>query len=639
MKSGLRKFWGITIGCFLAVSMFVPVNVGAVTYDEPFVDTDNDGMPNGWEREQSSSTTRWIRCLDLLVFDSDQDTDGDGLTNLEEYNGSQNPTNPCIANTSPPQCSNGIDDEGDGLIDFPDDPDCLSPIDNAELKPEVIGAYYAIAYQVAVKDNFAYLNGLEMIDISDPTNPTLYMKYLKNNISGVYGNYAYILRDFQHEIEIIDFSDPSNPVKVGVLDNIPTAPIVILDHYAYVGKIQVLDISDPVNPVKVGGISSSARYKDVSVHGDEICYVFSGGFHCYDVSDRANPKLNYGFNSYSWPHAMTDATGIHFDGRYVYVAASNNGIVIFDTSPGYARYVSTYRPDEVIDYFKDVYSLGNYLFAAIADGYFNQMDVIDISDPASPRKIWSGIAMNSGGYSIVARDNYVYLGGLGTYSPGLWTGTPPGGLYVIDVHGPDTDNDGAYDYWECDSTDPNNWDSCSTCADLDGDGFFAGCDAYTTINGPDCDDSNPDVYPGAPEIWDGLDNQCPGDAGYGIIDEGFNPDIGACITHPGEGKKFNGNLLLVKAEICVGAPEDVSMVEFQWRPLGDEAWNDVEAAVTNGGKELSRDDPFAVHWDTTGLANGAYELRAVAYDDDMAVDPDPAVTWFMVDLNGAGSKK
>jgi formylglycine-generating enzyme required for sulfatase activity len=51
--------------------------------------------------------------------------------------------------------------------------------------------------------------------------------------------------------------------------------------------------------------------------------------------------------------------------------------------------------------------------------------------------------------------------------------------------------------------------------DDDGDTFLSdGC------GGGDCDDSNPDIFPGAPELCDGVDNQCPGEPGYGDVDEG-----------------------------------------------------------------------------------------------------------------------
>lgn len=50
-------------------------------------------------------------------------------------------------------------------------------------------------------------------------------------------------------------------------------------------------------------------------------------------------------------------------------------------------------------------------------------------------------------------------------------------------------------------------------------------DGLSVCNG-DCDDSNPATKPGAVEINDGADNQCPGDIGYGLADEvapgGFN---------------------------------------------------------------------------------------------------------------------
>ncbi len=66
--------------------------------------------------------------------------------------------------------------------------------------------------------------------------------------------------------------------------------------------------------------------------------------------------------------------------------------------------------------------------------------------------------------------------------------------------------------------------------DTDGDGFgdpsattMSSCDGAVptgyVANSLDCDDTNPLIYPNAPEINDGIDNQCPGDPGYGMIDE------------------------------------------------------------------------------------------------------------------------
>ncbi len=57
-------------------------------------------------------------------------------------------------------------------------------------------------------------------------------------------------------------------------------------------------------------------------------------------------------------------------------------------------------------------------------------------------------------------------------------------------------------------------------ADADGDGTLGFCD---------CDPEDPDVRPGSSEINDGRDNECPGDPGFGAIDEitgrsGFDPD-------------------------------------------------------------------------------------------------------------------
>jgi hypothetical protein len=76
---------------------------------------------------------------------------------------------------------------------------------------------------------------------------------------------------------------------------------------------------------------------------------------------------------------------------------------------------------------------------------------------------------------------------------------------------------------DCDDSDPDNWISCDTCGDADGDLFYAGCDDYSLLPGPDCDDGASLIYPGAFEECDEVDNQCEGDEGFGEIDEGCGP--------------------------------------------------------------------------------------------------------------------
>ncbi len=65
---------------------------------------------------------------------------------------------------------------------------------------------------------------------------------------------------------------------------------------------------------------------------------------------------------------------------------------------------------------------------------------------------------------------------------------------------------------------PADWATFSTeeCADADGDSHMD-----QACGGDDCNDDNEHVFPGAPELCDSVDNQCPGDPeGYGDIDEG-----------------------------------------------------------------------------------------------------------------------
>ena len=127
----------------------------------------------------------------------------------------------------------------------------------------------------------------------------------------------------------------------------------------------------------------------------------------------------------------------------------------------------------------------------------------------------------------------------------------------------DDDNDGDPDTTDCADTDPgihtgapevandgidqdcNGSDATGCFADLDGDGFGDGApflspdgdcdDPGESEDGSDCDDSDPGVYPGAPEFCDAADSDCDGSLldelpdlnGNGIpdcLDDGLDSD-------------------------------------------------------------------------------------------------------------------
>ncbi len=76
--------------------------------------------------------------------------------------------------------------------------------------------------------------------------------------------------------------------------------------------------------------------------------------------------------------------------------------------------------------------------------------------------------------------------------------------------------------YECTCIDDFTGDNCEICpTDADGDGYGNPASGLCIHPELDCDDTHATVYPGAPELCDGLDNQCTGDTGHGSTDEGY----------------------------------------------------------------------------------------------------------------------
>ncbi|MCX5743153.1 MAG: PPC domain-containing protein [Proteobacteria bacterium] len=78
------------------------------------------------------------RICALAVCNDGISNDGDGLIDYPNDPGCTSPDDPdetddCPSGPNCPQCKNGVDDDGTGGTDYPNDPDCTSAADNSEL--------------------------------------------------------------------------------------------------------------------------------------------------------------------------------------------------------------------------------------------------------------------------------------------------------------------------------------------------------------------------------------------------------------------------------------------------------------------------------------------------------------------------
>jgi Tol biopolymer transport system component len=106
------------------------------------------------------------------------------------------------------------------------------------------------------------------------------------------------------------------------------------------------------------------------------------------------------------------------------------------------------------------------------------------------------------------------------------------------------------------------------------------------------------------------------------------------IADPLPGKRVNGNRLLVRAgELSCGSIASVSKVLFQYKAEASGVWLDIPAAVPANHPNPDTSDPYFIHWDVTGLAEGNYHLRAVAYNLSNQLDLNPAYVTIQVDHN------
>ncbi len=232
------------------------------------------------------------------------------------------------------------------------------------------------------------------------------------------------------------------------------------------------------------------------------------------------------------------------------------------------------------------------------------------------------------------------------------------------VYVPDSDGDGTTDADDnCpDDANPTQTDgdgdgvgdACDNCAltsnpgqeDGDGDGVGDACDGDGDGDGysepADCDDADADIYPGAPEVVDGVDNDCDG-----LIDEGtdaYDDDGDGYSEDGGDCDDVDAAINPGAAELCDGVDQDCDGVvddglDTAWFPDGDgDGFGDVDGIEVWACAAPSGHVADATDCDDAdpGVYPGAAEIcDGVDQDCDGAIDDGVTAIWF-ADSDGDG---
>ncbi|NGX43634.1 MAG: hypothetical protein K940chlam7_01933, partial [Chlamydiae bacterium] len=289
------------------------------------------------------------------------------------------------------------------------------PVKGQPLCPQLAGSYDTPhrAWDVALSGNYAYVadrfSGLQIIDVSNVTNPTLASSYDTPGDArdvALSGNYAYIA-DYTSGLQIIDVSNAANPTFAGSYDTPGTAyGVAVSGNYAYVAAttsgLQIIDVSNVANPTLAGSYDTPGNAEGVAVSGN-YAYVADqfSGLQIIDVSNVANPTLA---GSYNTPG---DAYGVAVSASYAYVSGGGAGLQIIDISNVANPTVAGSYDTPSTAY--DVAVSGNYAY--VADDY-SGLQIIDVANVANPTLAGSyntpdqarGVAV-SGNYAYVEDDS------------------------------------------------------------------------------------------------------------------------------------------------------------------------------------------------------------------------------------------
>ena len=266
--------------------------------------------------------------------------------------------------------------------------------------------------------------GINILDISNPSNPTTIGFYMVHRAGSRFGGSweapkdIYVLDDHIYiatpsGLEIANISNPQKPEFTGYFGTFEefgaTAnKVLAVDNYFFLGTtngLLILDISNPTKPVLVGRYDSNLSIDNIFVISKDYLYLTGNiknvaqdkdYLYLVDVSDKSNPKL-----AKKYSEGFPLPTSIYFVDNIAYILSifPKYGLSVFDLSdPEDPVLIGEYEKE--ISYIK-LYILDRYLRKTSGESLLN----IDISDLGKYLSI-EGLPKSLGNF--YAHGNYIY---------------------------------------------------------------------------------------------------------------------------------------------------------------------------------------------------------------------------------------
>lgn len=270
-----------------------------------------------------------------------------------------------------------------------------------------LGDYSVGLHYMAIDSsgNYAYatnsLKGMEVIDISDPTEPCIVNEVGdlgETNMMVVSRDYAYLV-DFRGALRILDIHDPPNAFLTGSYETSYFAPnwyafcVAVENNMAYLGcgkGLMAINVSNPAAPVLAG------VYDDFPDHCNNVIVRDDIAFATYDHMN-ANP-------------------GDHHTGLLILNVSDPTDIRLLSRFENGIKFWSIALAEE---------------YAFIAQDYYGIL-YLDISDPTAPRAIASYHQMSAYFHRVYCDDNYLYASTW--FSSGLYIFTNDSPLRLVDYY-------------------------------------------------------------------------------------------------------------------------------------------------------------------------------------------------------------